>query len=110
MTLTIELPDNLESALKAHANAQGVSEAGYIRTLLERDLSPSTPTPSLPPFETGFGSLAKYGPAPTAEEIDANRTELLERSQRAGERIRELRKGNFLHGVSIKELIDEGRE
>jgi hypothetical protein len=76
MTLTIELPDNLESALKAHANAQGVSEAGYVRTLLERDLSPSTATPSLPPFETGFGSLAKYGPAPTAEEIDANRAEM----------------------------------
>jgi hypothetical protein len=76
MTLTIELPDNLESALKAHANAQGVSEAGYVRTLLERDLSPSTAAPSLPPFETGFGSLAKYGPAPTAEEIDANRADM----------------------------------
>ena len=25
-------------------------------------------------------------------------------------RIRELRKGNFLRGVSIKELIEEGRE
>jgi hypothetical protein len=75
MTLTIELPDNLESALKAHANAQGVSEAGFVRTLLERDLSPSA-TPSLPPFETGFGSLAKYGPAPTAEDIDANRADM----------------------------------
>ena len=32
------------------------------------------------------------------------------RSQLAGQRIRELRKGNFLHGVSIKELIEEGRE
>ena len=76
MTLTIELPNNLESALKAHANAQGVSEAGYVRTLLERDLSPSTANKSLPPFETGFGSLAKYGPAPTAEEIDANRADM----------------------------------
>ena len=34
----------------------------------------------------------------------------LTRSQLAGQRIRELRKGNFLHGVSIKELIEEGRE
>ena len=79
MTLTIELPDNLESALKAHANVQGVSEAGYIRTLLERDLSPSTANPSLPPFETGFASLAKYGPAPTADEIDANRADMFRR-------------------------------
>ena len=81
MTLTIELPDNLEAVLRAQANAQGVSEEGYIRRILERDLAAS-----------------------------ANRAGLLERSQRAGERIRELRKGNFLHGMSIKELIEEGRE
>ncbi len=76
MTLTIELPDNLEAALKAQANAQGVSEAGYVRTLLERDLTTPTTMEPLPPFETGYGSLAKYGPAPTAEEIDANRVEM----------------------------------
>jgi hypothetical protein len=59
--LTIELPDNLEAALKAQANAQGISEAGYVRTLLERDPAAST---------------AKYGPAPTAEEGDANRADM----------------------------------
>jgi hypothetical protein len=53
-----------------------VSEAGYVRTLLERNLSVSTATSSLPSFETGFGSLAKYGPAPTAEEIEANRADI----------------------------------
>jgi hypothetical protein len=76
MTSIIELGDNLEFALKAQASAQGLSKAGYIRTLLERDLSPSAASPSLPPFEIGFGSLAKYGPAPTAEEIDANRADM----------------------------------
>jgi plasmid stability protein len=79
MTLTIELPDNLEAALRAQANAQGVSEEGYVRRVLERDLATPAHTP-------------------------------LTRSQVAGERIRELRKGNFLHGVPIKELIEEGRE
>ena len=108
-TLTIELPDNLEAALRAQANAEGVSEAGYVRRMLERDLVISTAAPS-PPYETGYGSFARYGSAPTAEEIEANRAEMLERSQQAGQRIRELRKGNFLHGVSIKELIEEGRE
>lgn len=34
----------------------------------------------------------------------------LTRSQLAGQRIRELRKGVTLGGLSIKELIDEGRE
>jgi hypothetical protein len=32
------------------------------------------------------------------------------RSQIAGQRIRELRKGVTLGGISIKELIEEGRE
>ena len=79
MTLTIQLPDNLEAALRAHANANGISEEGYVRTLVERDLATAASAP-------------------------------LTRSQLAGQRIRELRKGNFLHGVSIKELIEEGRE
>jgi hypothetical protein len=34
----------------------------------------------------------------------------LTRSQIAGQRIRELRKGVTLGGISIKELIEEGRE
>jgi hypothetical protein len=29
-----------------------------------------------PPFKTGWGLLAKYGPAPSAEEIDENRREI----------------------------------
>jgi hypothetical protein len=78
MTLTIELPDSLEPALKAQANAQGTSEAGYVRSLLERDLTARTTTAPIP-LETGYGSLAQYGPAPTAEEIDANRAEMFRR-------------------------------
>ena len=45
MTLTIQLPDNLAAALKAHANAQGISEEGYVRTLVERDLGTAASTP-----------------------------------------------------------------
>jgi hypothetical protein len=86
MTLTIELPDNLEAALRAHANAEGVSEAGYIRRMLERDLTSST-----------------------VVETSANGSEVT-RSQLAGQRIRELRKGVTLGGISIRELIEEGRE
>lgn len=28
------------------------------------------------PFKTGYGMLAKYGPAPSAEEIDENRKDM----------------------------------
>jgi hypothetical protein len=84
MTLTLELPDNLQAALRPQANAQGISEEGYIRRVLERDLA-----------------------APHAEAMDADRDK---RSERAAERIRELRKGNILpEGVTVRDLIDEGR-
>jgi plasmid stability protein len=71
-TLTIELPDNLQAALRAQANAQGVSEEGYIRRVLQRDLA-----------------------APPPEQWTPDR-DILQRSERAAERIRELHKGNIL--------------
>lgn len=77
MTITVELPDNLEAALKAQANAQGLSEPGYVRTLLEHDLKAGGIT-APKPLESGYGSLAQYGPAPTAEEIEANRAEMFQ--------------------------------
>jgi plasmid stability protein len=46
VTLTIELPDNLEAALKAQAAAHGVSEAGYVRSILEHDLAGATVHPN----------------------------------------------------------------
>lgn len=77
MTLTVQLPDKLEAALKMQANAHGVSPADYVRDMLERELSPSLDEQaSGPPLKSGWGLLAKYGPAPSAEEIDANRAEM----------------------------------
>jgi len=80
MTLTIQLPDELEAALKAQAKAHGVSADGYVRDILERELAASLEhqTPG-PPFKTGRGMFAKYGVAPSAEEIDANRAEMFQR-------------------------------
>jgi plasmid stability protein len=75
--MMIEIPDELERALKTQASAHGVSAAGYVRAILERDLasSPQTRSPDAP-FKTGRGTFAKYGPAPSAEEIDANRADM----------------------------------
>jgi plasmid stability protein len=74
MTLTIEIPDSLEAPLKAQAQAQGVSADRYVRQLLETTLKPESGP--LEPFETGRGIFAKYGPAPSAEEIDENRRDM----------------------------------
>jgi plasmid stability protein len=77
MTLTIQLPDELEAALKVEANAHGKSPAGYVQDILERELASSRENkPSGRPFKTSRGLFAKYGPAPSAEEIDANRAEM----------------------------------
>lgn len=77
MTLKVQLTDKLEAALKAQANPHGVSVDGYARDVLERELASSLEEqPAGPPFTTGRGSFAKYGPAPSAEEIDANRAEM----------------------------------
>jgi len=75
--MIVELPEKLEAALKVQANAHGVSPAGYVCEVLERDLAPSleTQSPGIP-FKTGRGTFAKYGQAPSSEEIDANRADM----------------------------------
>lgn len=73
----IEIPEKLEAALKVHANAHGMSAGSYARELLERALESSRNARSSgSPFKTGRGMFAKYGPAPPAEEIDANRADM----------------------------------
>jgi hypothetical protein len=75
MTLTIDLPDELEAVLLAEAHAQGVSADRFARRVLERVLTSPAAHPGTP-FETGRGMLAQYGPAPSASEIDANRADM----------------------------------
>ena len=74
--MTIELPEKLEVALKEKANARGVPPDVFALRLLEQSVGIAQDAEPLEPFETGFGVLAKYGPAPSAEEIDANRAEM----------------------------------
>jgi hypothetical protein len=72
MSLTIELPDHLEAALKARALAQGVSLARFTLRVLEEAAKPAEGK-ELKPKKSGYGLLAKYGPGPSEEEIDENR-------------------------------------
>jgi hypothetical protein len=75
MNLIIELPEDLEVALKAKAQAQGVSLAGFARHVLEEAAKPAV-AQELKPKKSGYGLLAKYGPGPSDEEIDENRREM----------------------------------
>lgn len=76
MNLNIEIPDKIAAVLKAKAQAQGVSADRFITDVLEKTLTLDLAQESSQPFETGYGMWAKYGPAPSAEEIDENRREM----------------------------------
>ncbi len=79
--MIVDLPQKLEAALKLQANARGVSPAGYVCEVLRRDLAPTLQAQTLGvPFKTGRGSFAKYGKAPSSDDIDACRTEMLRHS------------------------------
>lgn len=71
MTL-IEIPDNQAAALKAIAALQGLTLKAWLGKLAV-GAQPDTPGRTL---KTGRGMLAKYGPAPSAEEIDENRKDM----------------------------------
>ena len=69
---TIELPDNQAAALKAKAAMEGLTLKAWLGKLAEESL---TDAPRKP-LKTGRGILAKYGTAPSAEEIDENRKDM----------------------------------
>ena len=79
--MTIEIPEKLEVALKTKASLRGTSPARYVSEMLEHDLEGllETKTPVVP-YKNSRGILAKYGPAPSAEEIDENRKDMLRNS------------------------------
>lgn len=79
MNSTIEIPEEFAPALKAKADAHGVSLDRFASSVLQRTLTAEAERqPAGQPFETGYGMWAKYGPGPSAEEIDENRREMLQ--------------------------------
>jgi hypothetical protein len=67
----IEIPDSQATALKAKAAAQGLTLKAWLGKLAEE----APPAPRKP-LKSGRGMLAKYGPAPSAQEIDENRKDM----------------------------------
>lgn len=76
VNLNIELPDDLGAAVKEQAQAQGISPGRYVSRVLENTLGSARAEAQSGTFETGYGMWAKYGPAPSAEEIDENRRDM----------------------------------
>jgi hypothetical protein len=81
MTITVDIKPEVQAELARQAAARGMRIDAYAASLLEE-----------------------------AAQIPADaRASDKERAQSAGERIRELREGVTLGGLTIRELIDEGR-
>lgn len=73
MTVSIDFSDEQIAALKAKAAAQGLTLQDWLRKLAMKETEPGQP---LERFKSGYGMLAKYGPAPSAEDIEENRREM----------------------------------
>lgn len=71
-TIKIDLPDHQAATLKAIAAARGLTLNAWLSKLAEE----ATETPVRKPLKTGRGMFAKYGRAPSADEIDENRREM----------------------------------
>jgi len=77
MTITLPLKPQEEARLMAAAQARGLSADALVREALEGILTdPSETSSGKEPSRSLRGLLAKYGPAPSAEEIDQNRAEM----------------------------------
>ena len=74
--MTIEIPEELETGLAKIAEAKGIPLEDYLRSLLQQEVE--SQQVSGPPLKSYFGVLAKYGAAPSAEEIDENRREIFQ--------------------------------
>jgi hypothetical protein len=83
MTITVDIRPEVQAELARQAAARGLGVGVYAASLLEEAVH-------LPPGK---------------ETTDFDKG----RAQAAGTRIRELRKGVTLGGLTIRELIDEGR-
>jgi hypothetical protein len=73
MIVTIELSETEAASLKAKAAAQGLTLEDWFQKLARHESAIEEPNK---PFKTGYGSFAKYGPAPSAEEIEENRRDM----------------------------------
>lgn len=77
MTIILPLEPQEQAKLIALAEAKGLSAEDLVREVINKILAeaPETASPK-EPSRSLRGLLAKYGPAPSAKEIDQNRAEM----------------------------------
>ena len=84
MTFTLPLQPQEEARLIAAAQAKGLSTDALIWEALDKILAEAPDVShKKEPTRSLRGLLAKYGPAPSAEEIDENRAEMFKNFPRS---------------------------
>ena len=77
MTIILPLDPQKEAKLRALAQEKGVTAEELVRDAVDQILSEApVATPRKEPIRSLRGILAKYGPAPSADDIDQNRAEM----------------------------------
>src|SRR5579862_5769603 len=76
MTIILPLEPHKEAKLIALAHEKGVTADTLVREAIDKILAEAPEAPRKEPTRSLYGLLAKYGPAPSAEEIDQNRAEM----------------------------------
>lgn len=77
MTITVPLPSQDEAKLIALAQAKGVSTGELIHEALDHLLATAKAENTKEPTRSLRGLLAKHGSAPSAQDIDESRAEML---------------------------------
>ena len=84
MTITLTLQPQEEARLIAAAQAKGLSTDALVREALDKILAEAPDvTPKKEPTLSLHGLLAKYGPAPSAEEFDEDRADMFKNFPRS---------------------------
>jgi len=76
MTIILPLEPQEEAKLIALAQEKGVTTDALVRAAINAMLAEAGNVPVLEPIHSLRGLLAKYGPAPSADEIAQNRAEM----------------------------------
>ena len=76
MDITLSLSPEEEQKLYAKARATGTTPEQLLKQAIEPILAEPAEETLPKPKKSMFGVLSKYGPAPSAEEIDENRREM----------------------------------
>jgi uncharacterized membrane protein len=77
VSINLPLKPAQEALLAALAQSRGLSANDLVREAIEKLLADAAANiPQDQPTRSLRGLLAKYGPAPSAEEIEANRSEM----------------------------------